>query len=88
MPYNLVGVSLQTKYTTKERTEVRSFAISETIMSYLPVTAPLLLGNFFEISKYFFASIATASSEISCSYSKITLSLRFDIANSAFLLKK
>ena len=40
MPYNLVGVSLQTKYTTKERTEVRSFAISETIMSYLPVTAP------------------------------------------------
>ena len=42
MPYNLVGVSLQTKYTTKERTEVRSFAISETIMSYLPVTAPLI----------------------------------------------
>ena len=42
MPYNLVGVSLQTKYTTKERTEVRSFAISETIMSYLPVTAPFL----------------------------------------------
>ena len=40
MPYNLVGVSLQTKYTTKELTEVRSFAISETIMSYLPVTAP------------------------------------------------
>ncbi len=48
MPYNLVGVSLQTKYTTKERTEVRSFAISETIMSYLPVTAP----HFFIHSMY------------------------------------
>ena len=43
MPYNLVVVSLQTKYTTKERTEVRSFAISETIMSYLPVTAPIVI---------------------------------------------
>ena len=49
MPYNLVGVSLQTKYTTKERTEVRSFAISETIMSYLPVTAPFFLTSFIEI---------------------------------------
>ena len=40
MPYNLVGVSLQTKYTTK--TDLGpSFAFYETIMSYLPVTASL-----------------------------------------------
>ena len=54
MPYNLVGVSLQTKYTTKERTEVRSFAISETIMSYLPVTA-----SFFRIIKDSFRCLCT-----------------------------
>ena len=41
MPYNLVGVSLQTKYTTKKTDLGPSFAFYETIMSYLPVTASL-----------------------------------------------
>ena len=40
MPYNLVGVSLQTTYTTKDGPRGPSFAFYETIMSYLPVTAP------------------------------------------------
>ena len=43
MPYNLVGVSLQTKYTTKDGPRGPSFAFYETIMSYLPVTAPQVL---------------------------------------------
>ncbi len=42
IPYNLVGVSLQTKYTTKERTSVRSFAFYETVMSCSPVIDPNL----------------------------------------------
>ena len=49
MPYNLVGVSLQTKYTTKDGPRGPSFAFYETIMSYLPVTAPFVF--FYTLNK-------------------------------------
>ncbi len=42
IPYNLVGVSLQTKYTTKRADVGPLFAFYETVMSCSPVIDPNL----------------------------------------------
>ena len=57
-----------------------------TLLAFI-FTSYLFKVIFSKSANTFFASIATASSEISCSYSKIALSLRFDLANLALYKK-